>query len=296
MGKENGSKKERVIMLASSALVLTALTATGIFMQTEEKKAEDKGYVLDFTALNDTPEEPLGGITLSAGKGAVKDKHQEKIVTDNDLDYMPLEVDSNQIEIGRKDTVKNEGTLSKVTKKAETPAVEEVLADGEETVPVEAITDQTVGVQEQTVSVPKQLHFEEQEGLLRPVPGAVLLPYSMNSSIYFTTLDQFKYNPAVVIGANENDVVAVAADGRVTAIYDDPEIGHAVAVDIGDGYTLTYGQMKNVNFGVGDFVGCGQALGTIAAPTKYYTAEGANLYLNMTKDGASMDPEELFRY
>lgn len=34
----------------------------------------------------------------------------------------------------------------------------------------------------------------------------------------------------------------------------------------------------------------GVFLGTVAAPTKYYTAEGTNVYFKMTKDGEPVNP------
>ena len=300
MGKEYRNKKERVIMLASSALVLTALTVTGIYMQKEEIKSKDNGYYLDFTGLTETPNNKQNEIDL-ARRNKDEGERREKIVTDNDLDYMPIEVDSNKIEIGKKKTVESETTVPQKTvktaaeKEMELSKIEEELPNPAAEIEEAPVISVAAPV-EPAPDLPPQLDFHERDGLLRPISGAVLLPYSMDSSIYFTTLDQFKYNPALIIGAEEGDIVAVAADGIVTKIYDDPEIGHAVAVDIGNGYTLTYGQLQTVNFGVGDFVGCGQALGTIAAPSKYYTAEGANLFLCLTRDGEAIDPEELFRY
>ena len=51
--------------------------------------------------------------------------------------------------------------------------------------------------------VAETMHFAESDGLLRPVSGEVLIPFSMDSSVYFSTLDQFKYNPAMMIGAEQ---------------------------------------------------------------------------------------------
>ncbi len=43
------------------------------------------------------------------------------------------------------------------------------------------------------------LHFDPEDGMLWPMEGNVILNYSMDSTIYFATLDQYKYNPAVII-------------------------------------------------------------------------------------------------
>ena len=46
----NGVRKERIIMLASSVLVLTALTVTGVFVK-RSNKAEKEDYIVDFEAI-----------------------------------------------------------------------------------------------------------------------------------------------------------------------------------------------------------------------------------------------------
>ena len=42
-------------------------------------------------------------------------------------------------------------------------------------------------------------HFTEDSELLWPVDGQVIMNYSMDKTVYFSTLDQFKYNPALII-------------------------------------------------------------------------------------------------
>ncbi len=39
----------------------------------------------------------------------------------------------------------------------------------------------------------------------------------------------------------------------------------------------------------------GQVIGFIAAPTKYFSVEGSNLYLKLTLNGAPVDPEVLLQ-
>ena len=43
------------------------------------------------------------------------------------------------------------------------------------------------------------VNFTDNDTLTWPVAGNVILDYSMDSSIYFPTLKQYKYNPALVI-------------------------------------------------------------------------------------------------
>ena len=51
------------------------------------------------------------------------------------------------------------------------------------------------------------VYFSEDSKLLWPVNGTVLMSYSMDKTVYFSTLDQYKYNPAVVISGAEGDQV-----------------------------------------------------------------------------------------
>ena len=43
------------------------------------------------------------------------------------------------------------------------------------------------------------INFTEDSYILWPVNGAVIMSYSMDKTVYFQTLDQYKYNPAVII-------------------------------------------------------------------------------------------------
>lgn len=125
-----------------------------------------------------------------------------------------------------------------------------------------------------------------------PLEGSVLMNYSMDQSIYFATLDQYKYNPAMIIGAKEGDAVKAAAAGDIVEIKNDAQTGLTVVMDIGDDYTLTYGQLENLNFKEGAHLEAGDVLGVVAKPTKYYSLEGTNLYFEMNQKEKPTDPTE----
>ena len=140
----------------------------------------------------------------------------------------------------------------------------------------------------------KTLHFAEEDGLNWPLQGNVVLNYSMDQTVYFATLDQYKYNPAVIIAGEVNDRVSAAAEGKVTDISNSAVTGCTVTMDLGDGYSAIYGQLKEVPYEVGDIVGKGKLVGYIAEPTKYYSVEGSNLYFALQKDGEPVDPVSFF--
>ncbi|MGN1155883.1 MAG: peptidoglycan DD-metalloendopeptidase family protein [Agathobacter sp.] len=142
--------------------------------------------------------------------------------------------------------------------------------------------------------VKETLHFQPERGLVWPLEGPTLLDYSMDGTIYFPTLQQYQYHPAMVIGGEVNDKVYFVAKGKVTKIETNEVTGCTVTQDLGDGYTAIYGQLKELNFKVGDMVESGQIVGYVSEPTKYYSVEGPCVYFKILKDGVPIDPEELF--
>ncbi len=134
------------------------------------------------------------------------------------------------------------------------------------------------------------LDFNEEDGLVWPIVGDILLNYSMDKTIYFPTLQQYKYNPAIVISANEGENITAAADGRVISVSYDTQLGNTVVMDLGNGYELTYGQLDNITVSEGSYTAAGDIIGTVAYPTKYYSLEGANVYFKLTKDKEPINP------
>ncbi len=143
---------------------------------------------------------------------------------------------------------------------------------------------------EQTAGNSESLNFANGSKLLWPVEGTLLMNYSMDKTVYFSTLDQFKYNPALVISGEKGDQVISSAPGIVKSIDKTAETGTTVNVDIGSGYELFYGQLDDVRVKTGDYVDSKTVLGYVGEPTIYYSVEGANVYFEMRKDGESVNP------
>ena len=134
------------------------------------------------------------------------------------------------------------------------------------------------------------LVFSEEDVLSWPVDGNVLIPFNMEQTVYFATLDQYKYNPAVIIAGDVGEEVWAATDGKVTSIKEDAQTGTTVTVDLGDGFEAIYGQLGELHVKEGDRVEEGVLIGYLGEPTKYYSVEGCNLYFQLLKDGEAVDP------
>lgn len=298
-------------MFASSAFVLAALTMTGIYMKSRNAESQDNGYTIDFTAMEESADNRLAEIA----QNTETDMANMPEILEDDLDYTPMEVGSGLVEIpGLTDGIEDEIDLPQEElsvqmemkpeeKPGEKPEEKPEEKSGDK--PEESSGERTEETQEteeqqqedaasQDVVVIKSLHFAEADGLLKPVIGETVIPYSMDTGTYFFTLDHYKCNPAVMIKAEEGAVVSACAEGRVIDIFENEEIGHAITMDLGDGYKITYGQLNGINVTLNSYVDPGEAIASVAAPTKYYSREGSNLYLMLTKDGDPVNPENLF--
>lgn len=132
--------------------------------------------------------------------------------------------------------------------------------------------------------------FSEDSTLAWPASGAVIMSYSMDQTVFFQTLEQYKYNPAMIISGEAGETIGASAAGIVTNIEETAQTGTTVTLDMGNGYSAVYGQLSDVPVAVGDYVGAGESLGTLSEPTKYYSVEGPNLYFEVLKDGEPVDP------
>ena len=137
--------------------------------------------------------------------------------------------------------------------------------------------------------------FGEEAELVMPTSGEVLKPFSMDATIYFETLDQYKCNPAMLIKADVNQEVVAAFGGKVESIVQDRAAGNVITVDLGNGYKTMYGQMKDISVKEGDLIVKGQVIGNVAQPTKYFMEEGTHLSFAMTKDDVPVNPQDYMK-
>lgn len=135
-----------------------------------------------------------------------------------------------------------------------------------------------------------EVWFSEESILNWPASGVVLLGYSMDKTVYFSTLEQYKYNPALIISGEAGETIGAAAPGIVTNIEQSAQTGLTVTLDMGNGYEAVYGQLKEVPVQIGDYVNTSETVGYLSEPTKYYSVEGTNLYFEILKDGEPVDP------
>lgn len=162
-------------------------------------------------------------------------------------------------------------------------------ADADETAGDRGLTNDT---SEKDDSRTSQTHFayDGKHRLPWPVMGNVILPYSMDTTVYYTTLDQYACNDGLLIGARKGEEVTAVADGRIVNVAQSDRYGTMVTLLIGDNYEVFYGQMGNVKHEIGDEVKEGDVLGLVAEPTRSFVLEGPHLYFKMTYQGEPVNP------
>lgn len=188
------------------------------------------------------------------------------------------------------DTEETKSVEAPVSKKETLPIVDEASADKSED--GEASKDP---LEDRDYALPVyaaagELTFNGEETISWPVNGEVILPYSMDTTVYFKTLDQYKCNPGMLITAGSGTTVKSAYLGKVTKVTSDNEYGNMVTVYLGNDYSAVYGQLDTIYVKEGDYVKTGDSIGTVSSPTDSFSEEGSHLFFQMLQGEVPVDP------
>lgn len=223
---------------------------------------------------------------------------QDPVEMETEEEFM-VDAGTDQVEADMENTIEN-NSAQREEEVIEKPEEETDSAENtqEQTAPYQEAQENTGAEQDEeentetaagAVSAPS-LSFSEETQMEWPVNGNILLDYNMDQTIYFPTLDQYKLNPAIAVQAVEGAPVLASVPGTVYSIEENAQTGTTVTMELGSGYQAVYGQLKDLAVEEGQTVEKGDVIGYIAAPTKYYSEEGSNLYFAMKKDGEPVDP------
>lgn len=285
-GRRNAKRGEIIAMTITSVFVLSVLTLTGVYIKQRNSVQEQDGYYVDFDALEAELNEKVNQVEVQDDLDYTGTQEEYDFTVQNaeavQSGSIEKENQNSSAKVEESITVSDEQT-------AEVLPEEIPLADGEN---VSLETTQPATSTDAVTNLPA-ITFSEDEALVWPVVGNILINYSMDKSVYFATLDQYKYNPAIIISATEGEQITAATDAIITNIYESNELGNVVEMDLGDGYKLTYGQLKNIVVNVGQYVTTGQIIAEANSPTAYYSVEGCNVYFKLTKDGEPINPMTL---
>lgn len=279
--------KNKTTKIVVNGVILAAVAAIGVTayqLGTSPAKEESVPEKIRVETAQredtkETEEEPL----VDAGTSRVEASMDEN-AGDVGLDSSLVQAETDWL------TAEEDGT--EITADAETATDAGINTDTAASADTTTSTDtetEAADTSAGALSVPV-LDFSEDTLMEWPVNGNILLDYSMDQTVYFPTLDQYKLSPAIAVQAVEGAPVMAAAAGTVFSIEQDARTGTTVTMELGNGYQAVYGQLTDLTVTEGDTVKEGAVIGYIGTPTKYYSREGSNLYFAMKKNGEPIDP------
>lgn len=264
------TNKKRGFYIALAAVIVCVFTVAVVYKNTKYTTDQQK----QLASLEESHSQNIKG---AAGEQGILDN--QTAIADHSTDT-----------VTKKDSLASAGTSGK--KKKNKSAGSGTSGEEEDSAPEEA--DESVETMGSSNTFTGAA-FDEEAGLLWPVEGNILMKYSMDKSIYFQTLSQYKCNPAIIIESSTGTSVRSGAGCTVTEISENEETGITVTTALDDRYKVIYGQLADLQVKVGDKLEEGDVIGKIAKPTKYYVTEGSNLYLQVKENGESVDPLLLLR-
>lgn len=273
--------KDKAFVLVLAVCFLSAVAMAGVYMFGAEKPEEQ-----NFVDLNEVAEEKVA-------RNSEKEPLQAKIEPEQEIKAAepkeePEDLFGMDNVMDATDEYLEEEVFPEMALTEEPEAArkeEEETEESKEPEAAEPAASSSVVKEKELDST-----FMESDKITWPVQGNVIMDYNMDNTIFFATLNQYKYNPAIVIQSSENTDVVAAVKGKVTAVENLPETGTTITMSLGNGYEAVYGQLKDCSVKVGDICEKGSVIGKVSAPSKYYTVEGTNLFFEMKKDGTPINP------
>lgn len=301
-------KLEKRMLMVTGGLVLSALAFTGIRARNIGKEENQSKYEMQLPKDN-----VQGNNFLNSQKGvqdriALREKMQEEPLAEGELDYMPGE-DSSEV-ISDKNVVSRwksqeskiqEEIADKIDKVQKQVEEKKAMLPKEDSLQIDPVQEESLTQAELNLAEEVNLPIEEfpltmgeEEKILRPVSGEVVIPFDMEHTVYFPTLDQYKCNPAQLISATLGEEVLACANARVMQVSHSEELGNVVVLDLGNGYSATYGQVKDVAVSEGQSIEKGQRIANVGEPSRFYKLEGEHIYFALTRDNVPVNPENFY--
>ncbi len=274
--RKNKGNRRQYITAAAVCLV----SAVSLFAVYENNKNADlqENYIVDLTEIEENRQLAESG----EGKEVTTNQAKAEHFADEDMFGWDNVMDATDEVKEDPEAVVSEEPEKQIQAETEKPEEEEIVLN---------IEDESV-ITADAITKPVQLAFDESQKMIWPVDGNVILNYSMDKSVYFPTLKQYRYNPALVIESAEGTPVLASARGQVIHIEEQEETGTTLIMDLGNDYRMTYGQLKDVCVNAGKVVEAGETIGYVASPTKYYSVEGSNLFMKMAHGNQTANPME----
>jgi len=245
---------------------------------------DDVNGQLDTNSLDNNPnvasedESQVPSIEVSGGLPTQEDNTSQISQEDSDLVYSTIPKE----EISKTDTekIEKQEPSDQGTTKKNTDAEQKSL-----NTPENADSEAALNIFKKDTL--KNIEFQA------PLPGKILVDYSMDKLIYSKTLEEWRTHPGVDIAAPRGTVVCTIGDGVVLDIKKDPRYGITIVVEHDNGFKSIYANLAtddmvspNQKVIAGDKISC---VGNTAI---FESAEPAHLHFELYKDEKVVDPKK----
>lgn len=128
---------------------------------------------------------------------------------------------------------------------------------------------------------------------IKPVFGPVILEYAQSKLVYSKTLEDWRTNSGVYLGAERGTPVKAVADGVVSEIKNDPRYGILIILDHQNGVKTVYAnlasdEMVNPNQKIKQ----GDVIGAVGSTASFESAEQPHLHFEVWKNNEPTNPAD----
>ena len=180
------NKKAKIILNGAVLAVMAALGITVYQIGTSSSKDE--------IMYEDVKEKAEKEYDTESGTSGERKENKEEALVDADTSKVKASMEKNtntkEIEETKKESV------DKIQEPEETPI------------------ETAANPQAAPLNLP-EVNFSEETLMEWPIHGNILVDYSMDSTVYFPTLDQYRLSPAIAVQADEGAPVMSAVNGTV---------------------------------------------------------------------------------
>ena len=138
---------------------------------------------------------------------------------------------------------------------------------------------------------------DEPPALILPVSGALMKGHDLTLQVFSDTMQDYRVHSGIDIASTLGSPVYAAADGTVTAIWEDVYYGACISV-AHSGECVSY--YKNLDpvlasgIAVGAKVTQGQLIASVGESAMVEIADEPHLHFELSVDGEAVDPTEYF--
>lgn len=126
-----------------------------------------------------------------------------------------------------------------------------------------------------------------------PAVGTVAKSHSLDTPVFSVTLGAWRVHTGIDISTEEGAEVFSAADGEVSAIYEDPLFGLTVEVSHSNNIKTVYSNLAkdgSIAVSVGDAIALGDMIGHVGDSAISELADEAHLHFEIKVNDASVNP------